>query len=148
MKKRTAWSVVLMVLCAVSLMVASNPTSVTVFRTGDTVAKHYSFFQQVVEAPVAMCLLYAAIFSGISLMLSVAFLIRKKNRWLKWIGGFSFLSMTLAVMPLVIRSETVVLPNMAHPLAMCTTSVIAYVLLRSTKDKEDEAPKGERLQVR
>ncbi len=147
MKKRTVWSVVMMMLCAVSLMVASNPVSVTVFRTGDTVAKHYSFFQQIAEAPVGVCLLIAAISNGVALMMSVVFLILKKNVWLKWVGGFSFVSMTLAVMPLIVRSEPVVLPNMAQPLAMCITSVIAYVLLRTTKDKEDHAPRGERLDL-
>lgn len=146
MKKRTVWSVVLMVLCILSLMVASNPTAVTVFRTGDTVAKHYSFFQRVVEVPIAICLPYSAISNGIALMLSVAYLIRKKNHWLKWIMGFSFASMTLAVLPLILRTEPVVLPNMVHPLAMCTTCVMAYVLSRTTKDKEEDFPKGERLQ--
>ncbi len=147
MKKRTVWSVVLMVLCALSLMVASNPTAVTVFRTGDSVARRYSFFQPIAEAPIAICLLYAAISNGVALMISVVFLIRKKNRWLKWILGLSFASMTLAVMPLIIRSEPVVLPNMVHPLAMCATSVMAYVLLRTTKEAADETPKGERLPV-
>lgn len=147
MKKRTIWSVVLMVLCAISLMVASNPTSVTVFHPGDSASRVYSFFQLMPEAPIGICLLYAAIANGIALMMSVVFMILKKNVWLKWIGGCSFVSMTLAVLPLIIKSDPVVLPNMAHPLAMCTTSVIAYVLLRTTKDKEDRASKGERLEI-
>ncbi len=144
MKKRTVWATVMAALSILAVMVASSPVSVRVFRTQSGTMGVYSFFQFIEDAPAAMCLLYAGICSGITLMISVAYLIRKKTGWLKGILGFAFASATLAVLPLLIRSEPMVLPNMAHPLAMTCVCVVAILLLRSQRFASDE-PKGERL---
>ncbi len=146
MKKQTIWGVVFAMLSTLSLAVASNPTAVSVFAVSESTTKVYSFFQPVPDAPAAMCLLYAGIASGITLMLSVAYLFRGKKSWLKWIVGGSFVSMTLAVLPLVIKSEPIVLPNMLHPLTMGVVSMLSYFLLRSDKTAAEE-PEGERLSL-
>lgn len=148
MKKKTIWGSVMTMLSVIAVMVASYPAGVKVFHQGDATARVYSFFQQVPDSPIAMCLLFAALLSCVSLMLSVAFLVRHRLGWLKSIIGVSFASVTLAVIPIVARPDPMVLPNMGHPLAMGTVCVLAYLLHHAMKNKPDaEEPKGERLSL-
>lgn len=148
MKNKTIWGSMMTMLSVIAVMVASYPAAVKVFHQGDATAKVYSFFQQVPDSPIAMCLLFAALLSGVSLMLSVAFLVRHRLGWLKGIIGASFASVTLAALPIVARPDPMVLPNMGHPLSMATVCVLAYLLHHSMKKNPDaEEPKGERLSL-
>lgn len=149
MKNKTIWGTVMTMLSVFAVMLAYYPASVTVFHPGDAAAKGYSFFQEIPGAPIAMCLLFAGILSCIVLMLSVIFLVTKKSGWLKGIAWVSFVSLTLAVIPIVARLDPMVLPNVAHPLAMGTICLLAYLLHHSGKGNDSaEEPKGERLSPR
>lgn len=149
MKNKTIWATVMTVLSAFAVMLAYYPASVTVFHPGDETAMRYSFFQEVPGAPIAMCLLFAGILSCVALMLSVIYLASKRSGWLKGVIWVSFISATLAVIPIVARLDPVVLPNIAHPVAMGTVSLLGYLLSRSTKTSDrDHEPKGERLSPR
>lgn len=144
MEKRTIWKLTLIFLPFFAMMAAGTPSAVTVYNTADSTVACCSFFTLVEGAGMGICLPLAAICCGLCLAFAAAHWLMEKRWQRKAVLGTSFAAMTLAVLPIVIRSEIVLLPNMMVPILMGAECLIAWIFIR----KELPARAAKRLKNR
>ncbi len=142
-KKLLHYSLAVLPLVAVAL--AGVPNAVTVYDTTNPqdIALSCSFFTLLEDVPAGVCLPYAGILGALTFGLAVLWLVTKKKTWLAWIAGAAFGATTLAVAPLLLGGDVMLLPNMLVPILLGITCVLAFGLYKAPV--QEEAPKGERL---
>lgn len=146
MSKKNYWSIALVLLPLIAVVLAGMPNAVTVYeKTGTDAAVTCSFFTLIEDVSTGVCLPYAGIFGALCFGLAVIYLVRKNAGMLKWILGSAFVSVTLAVVPILAESEVVLLPNMLIPVLMGVEALLAFGVMKSPAAQEKAKPKEQRL---
>ena len=148
MKNKKILNITLAVLPLIAVVLAGMPNSVTVYQiTGADIALSCSFFTLIEDVNTGICLPYAGIFGGLCFGLAVIYLVSKKRSMLKWIFGTAFVSVTLSVVPVLLKGDVILLPNMLIPVLLGVEALLAYGMMKAPVEK-DEEPKGKRLENR
>ena len=148
MKKRTLWSILLIVIPVVCMMTAGSAGSVMVYSPEEDITSFYSYFDLIGETQIGFSLPLAALLCGISLMLAVIECFAKHPGWLKATAVASFGCMFCAVLPLLLRGQIIVLPNMLVPIAMGGECLLAWYLARIPEEAGKKNKKAPRLKMR
>lgn len=136
---------ILLPVSAVALATAGD--SVTVFNpvTKETVMG--SYFDLILESGNAQILPpLAGMLAVAAVVLAVLYMVREKPGLLKGIIWVALLSAAAAALPIALRGEKVIVPNVLLPILMCTQAALAYVVGRTPKEKEVNT--GRRLERR
>ena len=142
MKKETLMKILLILLPVLAVGLATTMNSVTVFDPQTGVTSYYSYFdlipvknQQIVPALAAVL----ALGSGI---LAAVYLGKKKVGCLKASGYIAFASAIVACIPILIRGEEVVVPNVGLPIFMLVQLLVARYAEKMPEEKaEKKAPR-------
>lgn len=148
MDKKKLMNACLVVLPLVAVLLAGMPTSVTVYYPDgegviDAQPVYCSFFTYIEDVPASICMPFSLICGALSFGCAAVYMVKKTAFWLKGIMGLSFVSMTLAVLPIIMRTETYIVPNMLVPILMGAVFLLAYAMIK--KPQEEEKPKAKRL---
>lgn len=154
MKKWNVWHIALILLPLAAVLLAGMPNSVAVYYSAGAqegamscLPVNCSYFTLISEVPTGICLPFAAIFGCLTFAVTVFCLLAKKRHWLKAVAVLSFVAMTLAVLPIVVKSdEAMILPNVGVPILLGLDCLLAYMLMKQ-KDPENKAS-GSRLTKR
>lgn len=145
MKQQTMKKIALLVLPLAACTIAATPGSVMVMRDGT--AQAVSYMQIVQESAVGWCAPMAAIINYAVFAMAVLYALAKKNGFLKAVFGCAFASMTLAVLPVLARTEPMIVPNVFFALVLLAECVLAGLMLQNSKTGKMTQPAGPRLDV-
>jgi hypothetical protein len=142
MKKQMLVKILLILLPVLAVGLATTMNSVTVFDPNTGATAYYSYFdllpvknQQIVPALAAVL----ALGSGI---LAAVYLGKKKAGCLKASGYIAFASAIVACIPILIRGEEVVVPNVGLPVFMLVQFLVArYAEKMPVENGGKNAPK-------
>ncbi len=147
MKNLKAYIAVLLVLPLLMVLVAANPSGVTVFD-GET-TRYLSWFQTVPESIWGWCAPVAGLLNYLLFGLAVIYGLNKKSWCLQAIMGIAFVASCVAALPVVAQSDIKIVPNVMGILLLVAESFVAYAV-KKEQDKAVQAakPKGKSLKRR
>ena len=126
MKKQTLIRSLLILLPVLAVGLATTTDSVTVFATVTGTTEYYSYFDPASAANLQMLLPLAATMCLVSGILAAVYLGKKSMRCLKISGYVAFAAAAVASIPIMVRGEVLVIPNMGVPVFMLLHYVVAY----------------------
>lgn len=141
MKKSTVLKVLLILFPVLAIGLATTMDSVTVMNTLNGNVLHGSYFSLLPVGAMQLFAPLAGIGSIVILVLSVLSIIMKNGRLILWIKWLAFTACCAAVVPVVLRGEVLVVPNVGVPIFMAGEWLTAYLLKAQPKAEV----KGERL---
>ena len=128
MQKRKFLIALLFVMPLLTVLVANNPSGVMVFD-GET-ANYYPWLYLVSGSSVGWCAPLAAVLNYAVFALAVFYGLMKKDWSLKAIRNIAAGAGFLAVLPNLIQSDVMVVPNVFGAIALFADAVAAEMLLR------------------
>ena len=132
-------------LIAVVLAGMANAVTVCVVSETETLVTYCSFFTYLEDVQTAICLPFAGILGAVTFGMAVMYLAKKSDFWLSAITVTAFASMSLAVLPIVFRNDTYLVPNMWVPILMMVEAMIAYGILKTPVPEEEKKSRANRL---
>ena len=127
-----------------TVLVVSNPTSVTVFDGENT--WYLSWMTLLSDSAWGWCAPVAGIANYLLFGLAVLYLVTKKQSWLKAIFFVGFAAVCIAVLPIVVQSEVKIVPNVLGVLLIAAEAVAAYLTGNRKQEQNEAKPKGKRLE--
>ena len=118
MKKQIIVKILLILLPVLAVGLATTVDSVTVFDTVTGTTEYYSYFDGIPVGNLQMLLPLAATLSVVSGVLAAIWLGKKKPGFLKASGVIAFAAAAAASIPIAIRGEVLVIPNVGLPIFM------------------------------
>ena len=148
MDQKKVVNILLVILPLVAVVLAGMANAVTVCAVteAETVVTYCSFFTLLEDVQFAICLPAAGLCGALVFGMAVIYLVKKTPFWLTGITLASFASLTLAVLPIVYRSETYLIPNMLVPILMLVEAMTAYGVLKTPAPQEEKKTKAKLLQ--
>ena len=148
MDQKKMINILLVILPLVAVVLAGMANSVTVCAVTETetLVTYCSFFTLVEGVQLAICLPVAGLCGALVFGMAVIYLVKKTAFWLTGISVASFASLTLAVLPIVYRADTYLIPNMLVPILMLVEAMIAYGVLKTPAQQEEKKTKAKLLQ--
>lgn len=143
MKPEKLKSIALVVLPLAAALLAGLPDAVRVLYFQTEQIGFCSYFALVEEAAAGLCLPFAGYCAALTFGMAVLFLVTRKA-WCRWaVMIMAFLSMTLAVIPVLVQGDVRLMPGMLPPVLMGVELLVCRVT-------GTEAPKtrAQRLQSR
>lgn len=141
MNKKLIWYIVLLLLPLLTVGLAAMPDSVTVLR--EPVIETCSFFDTLSDGSRPMGLAFSGLTIFILFAVLVVYVITKKKLWLNVAVWVSLIAATLAVLPLLLRTEPMVIPNVGVPLMLCVEALLCSI--HGKQDEKQIVPEGKRL---
>ena len=141
MDKRKFLAVTLFVMPLLVVLIANGPAGVMVFD-GETTT-YYSWMQPVSESNVGWCAPVAVLLNYAVFALAVVYGLKKQEWCVKGIRNIAALAGFLAVLPNLIRSDVMVIPNVFGGILLFADAVAAELLLKeiAASQKKVKAPK-------
>ena len=142
MKKQTIVKILLILLPVLAVGLATTVDSVTVFDTVTAKTEYYSYFDAIPMGNFQMLLPLAASLCVVSGVLAALWLGKKKPGFLKASGYIAFIAAAAASIPIAIRGDVLVIPNVGLPIFMLVHFGIArYAEKLPVEAKEKKAPR-------
>lgn len=141
MKKKLIWNIVLLLLPLLTVGLAAMPDSVTVLR--ELQIEYCSFFGTLSDGSRPMGLAFCGLMTFVLFGLLVVYVVIKKKFLLNIACWLSLGAATLSVLPLLIRSEPMVIPNVGVALLLCVEALLAFIYYK--KDEKLAVNPGIRL---
>ena len=145
MKKQTLILIALILIPLIAVAIAISPGSVMVFQNQTLTTMSFAEPLEGVDfgwcAPVALILTYV-LFAAV-----VIYALTKKQLVLKIVRGVGFVAMSLVALPIIVRSEVLIVPNAFVGMLLAAHWLISHFTLRSMNPKQEEKPKGKRLKA-
>ena len=145
MKKQTLILIALILIPLIAVAIAISPGSVMVFQNQTLTTISFAEPLEGVDfgwcAPVALILTYV-LFAAV-----VIYALTKKQPVLRIVRGVGFVAMTLVALPIIVRSEVLIVPNAFVGMLLAAHWLISHFTLRSMNPKQEEKPKGKRLKA-
>ena len=145
MKKQTLILIALILIPLIAVAIAISPGSVMVFQNQTLTTMSFAEPLEGVDfgwcAPVALILTYV-LFAAV-----VIYALTKKQPVLKIVRGVGFVAMSLVALPILARSEVLIVPNAFVGMLLAAHWLISHFTLRSMNPKQEEKPKGKRLKA-
>ena len=148
MDQKKVINILLVILPLVAVVMAGMANAVTVYAVTETetTVVYCSFFTLIEDVQFSVCLPAAGLCGAVAFGMAVIYLVKKTGFWLTGITLTSFASMTLAVLPIVYRADTYLIPNMLVPILMLMEAMIAYGVLKTPVPQEEKKTKAKLLQ--
>ena len=128
MKKSVLFKVFLILLPAMAVLLATTGDSVTVFDPQNGTTQFYSYFSLIPQSQFSMSTPLAAILAVVATLLASIFVALGKN-WcisqLRWIAPVSAI---VAVAPILLRGEILVIPNVLFPILMMVQWLLVSII--------------------
>jgi hypothetical protein len=144
-KKQTLILIALILIPLIAVAIAISPGSVMVFQNQTLTTISFAEPLEGVDfgwcAPVALILTYV-LFAAV-----VIYALTKKQTVLKIVRGVGFVAMSLVALPIIVRSEVLIVPNAFVGMLLAAHWLISHFTLRSMNPKQEEKPKGKRLKA-
>ena len=142
MKKQVIVKSLLILLPVLAVGLATTVDSVMVYDTAADTTAYYSYFDPIPVGNLQMLPPLAATLAVISGILAAVFLGKKRTGMLKAYGILAFASAAAASIPMMIRGETLVIPNVGLIVLMLAHFLVArYVEKLPAETKAKKAPK-------
>lgn len=138
MNKQKILKLLLIVLPVMAVGLATTVDSVMVFDSSADSIQYYSYFSLIPGLGVQMVLPLAAILCIVTTVLAVASVALKKKGCVTAVKWTAFAAATAAVVPVLLRGETVVVPNVLLPVLMVAEFVTAFFLNKSNVPEPGE----------
>jgi len=136
--------VFLILLPVLAIGLATTRDSVVVFSSQTGVTEYYSYFDLMPNSNLQMLPPLAALLCIVCGLFAVVYLISGKRRNLKGIVATSFCGATLAIIPVTLREEVLVVPNVGLPLLLIVDCLLAYYMYKHS-DNNGIKSKGTKL---
>jgi len=146
MNKRKILVALLFVLPLLVVLVANSPAGVMVFD--GEVTTYYPWMHLVSESNVGWCAPTAILLNYAVFALAVIYGLMKKEWCVKSIRNIAAIAGFLAVLPNLIQSDVMVIPNVFGAIALFADAVAAELLLRETASVQKKAGGHDRLKQR
>ena len=137
MKKINWKNVILILMPVLAVGLATTTDSVTVFDSAAGTTEYYSYFDLIPDSNFAIAMPLAAILSLVSGILAAILIVKKNPKMLKGIAGCAFAAATFAVLPILLKGEVVVFPNVGLPIFMMVDWLVAYMMLKNPQLEEE-----------
>ncbi len=134
MKKKTILKSLLVLLPILAVGLATTVNSVTVFDAAAGTTEFYSYFSLVPVENVQLLPPLAAVLSLVSGILAAIYLGKKKEGCLKASGYAAFAAAAAAALPVALRGEILVVPNVALPIFMLMQYGVTYFVGKEEKE--------------
>lgn len=142
MKKQMIVKILLILLPVLAVGLATTADSVTVLNPQTGTITYYSYFDLLPVKNQQMVPVVAAVLALVSGILAAVYLGKKKIGAVKASGYVAFASAILACIPIVIRGDVLVIPNVGLPIFMLLHFGIArYAEKLPAEAKEKKAPR-------
>lgn len=147
MKKQTLMKALLILIPVLAVGLATTVNSVTVFDTVNGTAEYYSYFDLIPVANLQLLTPLAGLLSLISGILAAVFLGKKHVGCLKASGYTAFAAAIAACIPVIIRGDMIVVPNVALPVFMLVQYLVAHSVAKLPVEEKCTG-KAQRLKKR
>ena len=144
MKKRAILQSLLVLFPVLAVGLATTSDSVTVFDTVTGLTTYYSYFDILPVGNLQLITVATALCSVVSGILAAVYLAKKKESCRKGTGYAAIASATLAAIPVVMRNQVMIIPNVALPIFMVLQFGVSYYL-RKAAPVEKQNKKQNRL---
>lgn len=134
----------LLILPLLTVLVVSNPSSVTIFDGENT--WYLSWMTVVSDSAWGWCAPVAGLANYLLFGLAAVYLVMKKQTLLKAIFAVGFAAVCIAVLPIIARADVKIVPNVLGVLLLAAETVMAYVIMK--RPSEGTKKKGQRLENR
>ncbi len=147
MKKQTLIKSLLVLLPVLAVGLATTTDSVTVFDTLAGTTEYYSYFDPIPVTSLQMLPPLAATLCVISGILAAVYLGKKSMRCLKASGYVAFAAAAVASIPIMVRGDVLVIPNMGLAVFMLIHYLVAYLVAKMPQENKN-GKKAPRLKKR
>lgn len=145
MKNRILWCIILTLLPLLAFGLAAMPDSVTVVLSESEVTA-ISFFDTLPDGSRPLGLAFAGLLCLAVAVEAAAYGITKREFWLSGAIGSSLGAAILAVLPLILRTEPLTIPNAGVAILLCAESLLGYFYKhKATRNAAEEKAAGNRL---
>ena len=142
MKKKVILKALLLVFPILAVGLATTVNSVTVFNTVTGETQYFSYFDVLPIANLQMITPLAALLAALSGILAAAHMATKRQSLLKAVAYAALASAAVAAIPMVLREEILVIPNVGLPIFMMIQYCIGYFLGKEPPEKEVKVNKA------
>jgi hypothetical protein len=143
MDKRKILVILLFVLPLLVVLIANGAKGVMMFD-GEEVT-YYPWIQPLSESAVGWCAPVAALMNYVLFALAVVYGLKKKEWSVKGIRNIALIAGTLAVLPNLIRSDVMVVPNVFGAITLFADALVAHILGKDlAKGEKTDAPRKTR----
>ena len=135
MKKKILLQSLLVVFPVLAVGLATTMNSVTVFNsiTGET--QYYSYFDVLPVTNLQMITPLTALLAALSGVLAAVYMATKRHVLLKGVSYAALASAAAAAIPMLVREEILILPNVGLPIFMMVEFCIAYYMGKEDPEK-------------
>lgn len=145
--KKLDWKKISLVLLPIlSVGLATTVDSVMVFDSVAGTTEYYSYFDLIPNSNFAILMPLAAILSIVCGILAAVLIVRKNPKFLKGIVGCAFCAATFAVLPIMLKGNVMVFPNVGLPIFMMVECLLSYMMMK--KPQLEDETKHQRLKSR
>ena len=145
MKKKVILKALLLVFPILAVGLATTVNSVTVFNTVTGETQYFSYFDVLPIANLQMITPLAALLAALSGILAAVHMATKRQALLKAVAYTALASAAVAAIPLVLREEVLVIPNVGLPIFMMVEYCVGYFL---GKEEPEKAVKGKNARLK
>lgn len=145
MKKKVILKALLLVFPILAVGLATTVNSVTVFNTVTGETQYFSYFDVLPIANLQMITPLAALLAALSGILAAVHMATKRQALLKAVAYTALASAAVAAIPLVLREEVLVIPNVGLPIFMMVEYCVGYFL---GKEEPEKAVKGKNTRLK
>ena len=143
MDKRKILVILLFVLPLLVVLIANGAKGVMMFD-GEEVT-YYPWIQPLSESTVGWCAPVAALMNYVLFALAVVYGLKKKEWSVKGIRNIALIAGTLAVLPNLIRSDVMVVPNVFGAITLFADALVAHILVKDlAKGEKADSPRKTR----
>ena len=144
MKKKMVWLIALALLPVLTVGLECMPDSVMVFDGTETT--YYSYFDLMPEGITTRLLTpLTGLMTIVAFIITVLYVITRKNYWLTGLKWNCLLAACVAAIPIVVRTESFVVPTVFVPILLIAEAVLCVLYLKKGMFQEDGKPAGRRL---
>ena len=106
---------------------------------------YYPWIQPLSESAVGWCAPVAALMNYVLFALAVVYGLKKKEWSVKGIRNIALIAGTLAVLPNLIRSDVMVVPNVFGAITLFADALVAHILVKDlAKGEKTDSPRKTR----
>ena len=136
--KKLNWKKILLILMPIlSVGLATTVDSVIVFDSAAGTTEYYSYFDLIPGSSFAILMPLAAILSVVCGILAAILLVKKNRKMLKGIWACSLCSAICAALPILLKGDTIVSPNVGLPIFMMVECYIAYMMINQPQPEQE-----------
>ena len=145
MNKKMILKILLVLFPVLAVGLATTVDSVTVFDTVTRQTQYYSYFDILPVGDLKLITPLAGLLAAASGIAAAVYMARKKGGALKAAGWLALASACVAAVPVLLRGQILVIPNVGLPILMVLEYVDAYYLGKEKQEPAGASRKQDRL---